>query len=141
MSLSCYLLGARGWGGVPRQWGVPDQYREKKQEQIIKNIVSWLSVTSEPYKRLDFLSQLQPLLKPPSDNQRFTHLLNSSFQFFQYTQHISQCWIRMSLSPSPHKAIHLHSTWLPQGNYTSPPQQKTTPLIGPVSDNVLLSDS
>ena len=82
-----------------------------------------------------------PLLKPPSDNQRFTHLLNSSFQFFQYTQHICQCWIRMSLSPSPHIAIHLPSTWLPQGNYTSPPQQKTTPLIRPLSDNGLLSGS
>ena len=37
--------------------------------------------------------------------------------------------------------IPLHSTWLLQGNYTSPFQQKTTQLIGPVSDNVLLSAS
>ena len=47
----------------------------------------------------------------------------------------------MSLSPSPHIAIPLPSTWLSQGNYTSLPQQKTTQLIGPVSDNVLLSAS
>ena len=47
----------------------------------------------------------------------------------------------MSLSPSPHIAIPLPSTWLSQGNYTSPSQQKTTQLIGPVSDNVLLSAS
>ena len=47
----------------------------------------------------------------------------------------------MSLSPSPHIAIPLPSTWLSQGNYTSPSQQKTTHLIGPVSDNVLLSAS
>ncbi|KAB0377941.1 hypothetical protein FD755_009519 [Muntiacus reevesi] len=47
----------------------------------------------------------------------------------------------MPLSPSPHIAIPLPSTWLSQGNYTSPSQQKTTQLIGPVSDNVLLSAS
>ena len=45
----------------------------------------------------------------------------------------------MSLDPSPHKAILLPSTWLLKGNYTSPSQQKTAQLIGPVSDNVLLS--
>ncbi|KAF4008445.1 hypothetical protein G4228_007581 [Cervus hanglu yarkandensis] len=121
--------------------GVLDQNREKKQEQVIKNIISRLQATPEPYKRLDLLSQLRPLLKPPSGNQHLTRLLNSSFQFFQYTQHTSQCWICMSLSPSPHIAIPLPSTWLSQGNYTSPSQQKTTPLIGPVSDNVLLSAS
>ena len=47
----------------------------------------------------------------------------------------------MPLSPSPHTAIPLPSTWLSQGNYTSPAQQKTTQLIGPVSDNVLLPAS
>ena len=127
--------------GVLRRGRVPDQYWEKKEEQVIKNIISKLQVTLEPYKCLDLLSQLQPLLKPPSGNQHLTHLLNSSFQFFQYTQHTSQCWICMSLSPSPHIAIPLPSTWLSQGNYTSPPQQKTTQLTPPVSDNVLLSAS
>ena len=121
--------------------GVLDQNRKKKQEQVIKNITSQLQATPEPYKRLDLLSQLRPLLKPPSGNQHLTHLLNSSFQFFQCTQHTSQCWICMSLSPSPHIAISLPSTWLLQGNYTSPSQQKTTQHIGPVSDNVLLSAS
>ena len=81
---------------------VLDQNWEKKQEQVIKNIISWLQATPEPYKRLDLLSQLQPLLKPLSGNQHLTRLLNSSFQFFHYTQHTSQCWICMSLSPSPH---------------------------------------
>ena len=47
----------------------------------------------------------------------------------------------MSLSPSPHIAVPLPSTWLSQGNCTSPPQQKTTQLTGPVSDHVLLSAS
>ena len=47
----------------------------------------------------------------------------------------------MSLSPSPHIATPLPSTWLSQGNYTSPSQQKTTQHIEPVSDNVLLSAS
>ena len=47
----------------------------------------------------------------------------------------------MSLSPSPQTATPLPSTWLSQGNYTSPSQQKTAQLIGPVSDNVLLSAS
>ena len=47
----------------------------------------------------------------------------------------------MPLSPSPHAEIPLPSTWLSQGNYTSPAQQKTTQLIGPVSDNVLLPAS
>ena len=126
---------------VLRQGKVPDQYGEKKQEQVIKSIISQLQVTSEPYKCLDLLSQLQPLLKPPSGNQHLTHLLNSSFQFFQYTQHTSQCWMRMSRSPSPHIAIPLPSTWLSHGNYTSLPQQKTTQLTRPVSDNVLLSAS
>ena len=102
--------------------GVLDQNREKKQEQVIKNIISQLQATPEPYKRLDLLSQLRRLLKPPSDNQHLTRLLSSSFQFFQCTQHTSQCWICMSLSPSPHIAIPLPSTWLLQGNYTSPPQ-------------------
>ena len=60
-------------------------------------------------------------------------------QPFQCTQHTSQCWIRMSLSPSPHIAVPLPSTWLSQGNYTSPPQQNTTQLIGQISDNILLS--
>ena len=45
----------------------------------------------------------------------------------------------MSLSPSLHIAIPLPSTWMLQGNYTSPSQQKTIQLIGPVSHNVLLS--
>ena len=104
--------------------GVLDQNQEKKQEQAIKNIISRLQATPEPYKRLDLLSQLQPLLNPPSGNQHLTCLLNSSFQFFQCTQRTSQCWICMSLSPSPHIAIPLPSTWLLQGNYTSPSQQK-----------------
>ena len=118
--------------------GVLDQNREKQQKQFIKNIISQLQATPEPYKRLDLLSQLRPLLKPPSGNQHLTHLLNSSFQFLQHT---SRCWICLSLSPSPHIAVPLPSTWLSQGNYTSPSQQKTIHLIGPVSDNVLLSAS
>ena len=110
--------------------GVLDQNREKKQEQVIKNIISRLQVTPEPCKHLDLLSQLWPLLKPPSGNQHLTRLLNSSFQFLQCTQHTSQCWMCMSLSPSPHMAIPLPSTWLSQGNHTSPSQQKTTQLMG-----------
>ena len=106
--------------------GVLDQNREKKQEQVIKNIISQLQATPEPYKCLDLLSQLRPLLKPPSGNQHLTCLLNSSFQFFQCT---------------PHTAICLPSAWLSQGNYTSPSQQKTMQLTGPGSDNVLLSAS
>ena len=47
----------------------------------------------------------------------------------------------MPLSFSPHITTPLPSSWLLQGNYTSPSQQKTTQLIGPVSDNVLLSAS
>ena len=112
--------------GYPDRGGVLDQNREKKQEQVIKNIISWLQVTLEPYKRLDLLSQLQPLLKPPSGNQHLTRLLNSSFQFFQYTQHTSQCWICMSLSPLLHIAIPLPSTWLLQGNNTPLSQQNYT---------------
>ena len=122
--------------------GILDQNKkrkEKKKNQVIKNLISQLQVTPEPYKRLDLLSQLRPLLKPPSGNQHLTCLLNSSFQFFQYTQQTSQCWIYMSLSPSPHIAVPLPSTWLSQGNYTSPPQQNTTQLIGQISDNILLS--
>ena len=122
MFLSHYPLG-RG-GVVLRQQGVLDQYREKKQEQVIKNIISRLQTTPELYKHLDLLSQLQPLLETPSDNQHLTCLLNSSFQFFQYTQHTSQHWICISLSPTPHIAIPLPSTWLSQGNYTSLSQQK-----------------
>ena len=128
-------------------WGYSDGGRvlgknqEKKKEQAIKNIISWLQATPESYKHLDLLSQLQPLLKLPSGNQHLTCPLNSSFQLFQYTQHTSQCWISMSPSPSPHRAIPLPSTWLSQGNYTSPSQQKTTQPFGPVSDNVLLSAS
>ena len=106
---------------------VLDQYREKKQEQVIKNIISQLQAT---LSLIDLFPQLQPLLKPPSGNQHLTRLLNSSFQFFQCTQHTSQCWTCMSLSPSPQTATPLPSTWLSQGNYTSPSQQKTTQLIG-----------
>ena len=135
MFLSHYPLGVLRRGRGTRSKS------EKKQEQVIKNIISWLQATPEPYKRLDLLSQLQPLLKPPSGNQNLTRLLNSSFQSFQYTQHTSQCWTCMSQSPSPHIAMPLPSTWLSQGNYTSPSQQKTAQLIGPVSDNVLLSAS
>ena len=79
--------------------GILDQNREKKQEQVIKNIISWLQATPEPYKRLDLLSQLRPLLKPPSGNQHLTRLLNSSFQLFQCTPHTCQGWVCMSLSP------------------------------------------
>ena len=121
--------------------GVLDQNREKKQEQVIKNIISQLQATPEPYKCLDLLSQLRPLLKPPSGNQHLTCLLNSSFQFFQCTPHTCQGWVCMSLSPSPHTAIPLPSAWLSQGNYTSPSQQKTMQLTGPGSDNVLFSAS
>ena len=70
--------------------GVLDENREKKQEQVIKNIISQLQATPEPYKHLDILSQLRPVLKPPSGNQHLTRLLNSSFQFLQYTEHTSQ---------------------------------------------------
>jgi len=63
--------------------GVLDQNREKKQEQVIKNITSRLQATPEPYKCLDLLSQLWPVLKPPSGNQHLIRLLNSSFQFFR----------------------------------------------------------
>ena len=135
MFLPHYPLGVLRWGQDTRSKS------EKKQEQVIKNLISPLEATPEPYKCLDLLSQLRPLLKPPSDNQHLIRLLDSSFQFFQYTQHTSQCWICMSLPPSPHRAIPLPSTWLSQGNYTSPSQQKTTQLIGPVSDNVPLSVS
>ena len=113
------------WGYTDKG-GVLDQNREKKQEQVIKNIISWLQATPEPYKLLDLLSQLWPLLKPPSGNQHLTPLLNSSFQFFQYTQHTSQCWICMSLSPLLHIAIPLPSTWLLQGNNTPLSQQNYT---------------
>ena len=109
---------------VLRRGWVLDQYREKKREQVIKNVISRLQATPEPYKRLDLLSQLRRLLKPPSDNQHLTRLLSSSFQFFQCTQRTSQCWICMSLSPSPHIAIPLSSTWLSQNNYISLSQQK-----------------
>ena len=128
------------WGYSDRG-GVLDQNRKEKQEQVIENIISQLQATPEPYKCLDLLSQLRPLLKPPSGNQHLTRLLNSSFQFFQYTQHTSQCWTCMSLCPSPHTAVPLRSDWLSQGNHTSPSQQKTTQLTGPVSDNVLLPAS
>ena len=37
--------------------GVLDQNQEKKQEQVIKNIISQLQATPEPYKGLDLLSQ------------------------------------------------------------------------------------
>ena len=57
---------------------VLDQNREKKQEQVIKNIISRLQATPEPYKHLDLLSQLQPFLKPHSGNQYLTRLLNPS---------------------------------------------------------------
>ena len=70
--------------------GVLDENREKKQEQVIKNIISQLQATPEHYKHLDILSQLRPVLKPPSGNQHLTRLLNSSFQFLQYTEHTSQ---------------------------------------------------
>ena len=73
-----------GGGGLDQNW-------EKKQEQVIKNIISGLQASPEPYKCLDLLSQLRPLLKPPSSNQHLTRLLNSSFQFFQYTRHTPQC--------------------------------------------------
>ena len=115
--------------------GAQEQQHKKNQEQVIKNLISQLQVTPEPCSCLNLLSPLRPLLNAPSDNQNLTCLLSSSFQFFQHTQHTSQCWTCTPLPPSPHRAIPLPST---QGNYTSPPQQNTTQLIGPVSDNILL---
>ena len=74
---------------VLRQGKVPDQYGEKKQEQVIKSIISQLQVTSEPYKCLDLLSQLQPVLKPPSGNQHLTRLSQLSLPAFPvHTAHI-----------------------------------------------------
>ena len=96
MFLSHYPPGVLRWGGVL------DKNQEKKQEQIIKNIISQLQATPEPYKCLDLHSQLRPLLKPPFGNQHLTCFLNSSFQFFQYTQHTSQCWTCMSVSLTTH---------------------------------------
>ena len=90
---------------VLRRGWVLDQYREKKREQVIKNVISRLQATPEPYKCLDLLSQLWPLLKPPFGNQHLIRLLNSSLQFFfpiQYTQHTSQCWICISVSLTTH---------------------------------------
>ena len=77
----------------------------KSGKEVIKNIISWLQVSPEPYKCLDLLSQLWPLLKPPFGNQHLIRLLNSSLQFFfpiQYTQHTSQCWICISVSLTTH---------------------------------------
>ena len=92
MFLSHYHCGYSDGGRVL------DQNREKKQEQVIKNINSQLQSTPEPYKRLDLLSHVWPFLKPPSGNQHLTCLLNSSFQFFQYTQHTSHMHVTVSLT-------------------------------------------
>ena len=96
--------------------GTQGQQRERNQEQVIKDLISQVQVTPEPYRHLDLLPQLRPLLNPPSDSRHLTRLLNSSSQFLQDTQHTSQCWICLSLSPSPHTGIPLPSTWLPQGS-------------------------
>ena len=48
--------------------GPQDQQRKKNQEQVIRNLISQLQATPESYRRPDHLSQLQPLLNPPSDN-------------------------------------------------------------------------
>ena len=95
--------------------GVLDQNREKKQEQVIKNIISRLQATPEPYKRLDLLSQLRHLLKPPSGNQHLTRLLNSSFQFFQYTQHTSQCCVYWKNCKE--ELRRWVRCWLPEGGF------------------------
>ena len=52
-------------------------------------MISRLQVTPEPYKRLDLLSQLQPVLKPPSGNQHLTRLSQLSLPAFPvHTAHI-----------------------------------------------------
>ena len=105
------------------QW-VLDQYREKKQEQVIKNIISQLQAT---LSLIDLFPQLQPLLKPPSDNQHLTGLLNSPFQFFQYTQHIPVLDMRVTVSLTTHSnslTLNLVVTgqlYLPSPTKTSPP--------------------
>ena len=83
--------------------GVLDQNREKKQEQVIKNIISWLQATPEPYKRLDLLSQLQPLLKPPPwqptpylPSQLFLPILPV------HTTHIPVCSMHVTVSLTAH---------------------------------------
>ena len=57
-----------------------------------------------------------------------------------HTTHIPVLDMHVTVSLTAHNNS-LPSTWLSQGTYTSPSQQKTTQLIGPVSDNVLLSAS
>ena len=74
----------------------------------------------------------QPTPYPPS--QLFLPI------FPGYTTHIPVLDMHVTVSLTTH-SNSLTSTWLSQGNYTSPSQQKTTQLIGPVSDNVLLPAS
>ena len=68
--LSHYPLGVlrRGW----------DTRLKAEKKKVIKNLISQLQATPKPYKYLDLLSQLRPHIKPHSDNQHLTCLLNSS---------------------------------------------------------------
>ena len=120
--------------------GVLDQNQEKKQEQVIKNIISRLQATPEPYKRLDLLSQLRPLLKPPSGNQHLTRLptlpsnsssAHNTHPSVGYACHCLPHHTEQFPDPQP----GCHRATIPP----SPTENYTT--HGPVSDNVLLSDS
>ena len=81
-----------------------------------------VQATPEPYKCLNLLSQLQPLLKPPSDNQHLTRLLTSSFQFFQ-NWNIPVLDMRVTVSLTT-QSNSLTLKLASQGNYTSRPPQK-----------------
>ena len=116
---------------------VLDQYREKKQEQVIKNIISQLQAT---LSLIDRFSQLRPFLRPASDNQHLTRLLNSSFQFFQCTQHIPVLDMRVTVSLTTHSNSFTFNLAV-TGQLYLPFPTKTAQFIGPASDNVLLSAS
>ena len=142
---TCHKPNGKKYVSIPlptggTQTGVGYQIKSRKKK-VIKNLISQLQATPKPYKHLDLLSQLRPHIKPHSDNQHLTCLLNSSFQFFcTHNKHPSVGYTchclphRTQQFPYPQPGCHRTTISLF-------PNKKTTQLIGPVSDNVRLSAS
>ena len=129
---TCHKPNGKKYVSIPLPTGGTQMgvgYQIKIRKKVIKNLISQLQATPEPYKHLDLLSQLRPLMKPPSDNQHLTCLLNSSNSSSTRNTHPSVGYACHSLlhhtQQFPYPQHGCHRTTIP-----SLPNKKPHNLLG-----------
>ena len=130
---TCHKPNGKKYVSIPlptggTQTGVGYQIKSRKKK-VIKNLISQLQATPKPYKHLDLLSQLRPHIKPHSDNQHLTCLLNSSNSSSTHDTHPSVGYAGHGLphhtQQFPYPQPGCHRTTIP-----SLPNKKPHNLLG-----------